>query len=591
MLPFLVGTAGIVAIYFLVRYWGMARWLALTAAFAVAVSPVATQFSTHVKQYSTDFLLTCFLLWMAEAARRSPTSRRLTGLGVGSGVAILISAAVTPIIVGSWVAVLICNARNSSDRRRITLAGVGMAAFLGVVYLLLFQSLPGVLHRYWALSGAFLTRWPPSALWHSLGYAWSVITVGVIAPAGRLDVYGDPLWSAGRVFWPAVILLALMVCGITALKRAAVPALSLLAAFAASFIGAIPLGTGRTDDVLYPAVVLLAVLGLQQIVAGAGRLLATRAPQWRVVGTGILIASLILFALASFNSTTVRHPPQYPNINVRQLAAFLTQHRQAADGVLVDPYTRYPWTLYEADPVHIQFGSGWGAGFSVVSGQPDVFVSPSEPWEDGYDPQAWVGQVADAGRLWYLGTWFLPRNEDPIYQAMLAQGWKPQGEYDATGGFVVLMTGGGTSGPGLVRQGTVAQSRGDLELAVTRFQAAMAKDPSDVSAPYDLGVLFQQRLHNGALAASYYTKALAVDPTFKSALFNLALVETPKNPARAISLYNQLLALNANSPQVLWNLGLLLISQNQSSQGHADLAKAVALDPTLAKQAPPGVTP
>ena len=341
---------------------------------------------------------------------------------------------------------------------------------------------------------------------------------------------------------------------------------------------------------LYPAVILLAVMGLDQIVRYADSRLQQR-PTGRMVGRVVLGVAVGAFLIASLNSTTVRHPPQYPNINVRQLTAFVTQHRLPGDKVLVDPYTRYNWALYEERNVRVEFGSSWGTGYTIVSDQPDVFVSPSEPWEDGYNPQAWVGQVADAGRLWYLGTWFLPRNEDPIYQAMLAQGWKPQGEYNATGGFVVLMTGGGTSGPGLVRQGTVAQSRGDLAVAVTRFQAAMAKDPTDVDAPYDLGVLFQQRLHDGALAASYYTRALAVDPTFKSALFNLALVETPKNPARAISLYNQLLALNANSPQVLWNLGLLLISQNQSSQGHADLAKAVALDPTLAKQAPPGVTP
>ncbi len=91
LLPFIAGQCGILAIYFLVRYWRLARWLALTAAFVVSVSPIATQYSTHVKEYSTDFLVACFVLWRAEAARRSPDKRQLIIFGVGSGVAVLIS--------------------------------------------------------------------------------------------------------------------------------------------------------------------------------------------------------------------------------------------------------------------------------------------------------------------------------------------------------------------------------------------------------------------------------------------------------------------------------------------------------------------
>ena len=82
--------------------------------------------------------------------------------------------------------------------------------------------------------------------------------------------------------------------------------------------------------------------------------------------------------------------------------------------VLVDPYTRYDWTLYEADQIHVVFGQSWGAGFTVTSDEPNVFVSPSEPWEDGYHPERWVSEVAQARRLWYLGTDVLSRNNDPV---------------------------------------------------------------------------------------------------------------------------------------------------------------------------------
>jgi hypothetical protein len=576
--------------FLLVRYWGLARWLALTAAFTVAVSPIATQYSTHVKQYSTDFLLTCLVLWRAEATRRSPTARRLTVLCVVCGVAILISGSVAPVIVGSWVAVLFCNLRDAEGRRRIVMAGAAMAAFLAVVYVLFFRNVPGVLHRYWALSDAFLSHSSLSAFWDSLGFAVSVLTVGVVAPSGHIDVYGTPIWSAGRIFWPALALTILVLMGATALTRAAAPALSVLAAFAASFLGLIPLGTGRTDDFLYPAIILLGVLGLDQLARFATPHVA-RLANGRVIGIGALGLVLVGFLLASLNSTTVRHPPQYPEINVRQLASTLGQNHQPGDWVLVDPYTRYPWTLYEATNVHIKFGSEWGAGFTVVSDRPDVFVSPSEPWEEEYEPQLWAGGMADAGRLWYVGTWYLARSQDPVYQAMLSDGWRPQQEFDATGGFLVLMTGGGTSASNLLQEGILASDAGHAGVAVARYQAAIAKDPSDVIAPYDLGVLFQQQLHNPGLAVKYFTNALRVDPTYKPAIFDLAIVDSSRDPQEAISLYNKLLALNPKDANADFNLGLLLIAHNQPIQGHADLKQAIVIDPSLASRVPQGITP
>ena len=155
--PFLIGIAGVVAIFFLVRYWGLARWLALTAAFVVAVSPVAAQYSTHTKEYSTDFLLACFVLWRCEAARRLPATRQLAILAVGSGAALLISASVAPVVVGAWGAVLVCNLGERDARRRIVVAGTTVAVFLGGLYALLFRNLTPVLHRYWADGGAFST--------------------------------------------------------------------------------------------------------------------------------------------------------------------------------------------------------------------------------------------------------------------------------------------------------------------------------------------------------------------------------------------------------------------------------------------------
>ena len=142
-----------VAIFFLVRYWGLARWLPPQPPSWWLCHRVAAQFSTHSKEYSTDFLLTCFVLWRGEAARRLPAIRRLAILAVGSAAALLISASVAPIVIGSWAAVFVCNVRDAGGRRRVIIAGTTVALFLGGLYALLSRNLTPVLHRYWAGSG------------------------------------------------------------------------------------------------------------------------------------------------------------------------------------------------------------------------------------------------------------------------------------------------------------------------------------------------------------------------------------------------------------------------------------------------------
>ena len=132
-------------------------------------------------------------------------------------------------------------------------------------------------------------------------------------------------------------------------------------------------------------------------------------------------------------------------------------------------------------------------------------------------------------------------------------------------------SGTSSSASGLISQGLSAESAGQTQQAVKDFTAAVAKDPTNAIAYYDLGVIYQQNLSNSAQAATEYNKALLANPSYKPALFNLAIVDTQSDPQAAVTLYNKLLAINPKDPNVLFNLGLLMISQNNSSslQGHA----------------------
>ena len=148
-----------------------------------------------------------------------------------------------------------------------------------------------------------------------------------------------------------------------------------------------------------------------------------------------------------------------------------------------------------------------------------------------------------------------------------------------------------SSANALISEGLASESHGQTQEAIKDFNSAVAKNPASAIAYYDLGVVYQQQVNDPTSAAQADNKALLANPNYKPALFNLAILQTQSDPTAAIATYTQLLKLNPNDANTLFNLGLLLIAENQPLQGHADLKKAIAIDPTLAKRVPAGITP
>jgi tetratricopeptide (TPR) repeat protein len=143
----------------------------------------------------------------------------------------------------------------------------------------------------------------------------------------------------------------------------------------------------------------------------------------------------------------------------------------------------------------------------------------------------------------------------------------------------------------LIEKGLKAQAAGNNQGAINDFQTAVADDPTDTYAYYDLGVIDQTKLNEPNQAAAEYNKALLANPNYRPALYNLAILETPTNPQGAIKLYNEIIGLNANDADALFNVGLLLEANGEPTQGQADLTKAIMLVPSLASRVPKGVTP
>jgi tetratricopeptide (TPR) repeat protein len=133
----------------------------------------------------------------------------------------------------------------------------------------------------------------------------------------------------------------------------------------------------------------------------------------------------------------------------------------------------------------------------------------------------------------------------------------------------------------LITAGNSAQRKGDPTGAAALYAKAIADDPTNAIALYDLGDLDQTALYEGSAAEAEYERALAIAPHFVDARFNLAILQSTGQPMRAIASYQTLIGFDATDAYAYLNLGFLLRTVGQTSASAAAFHKAVALDPGL----------
>ena len=427
---FVAGVACIPVMYALVRFFGPGRLVALAAALVVSLSPICVTYSTRVKEYQADFLLTCLVLATAEAVRRRAEQRTVAGLVAAAVLAFLCSASLAPVIVGAWVAVLVGAPRDPGHRWRpplgLLMAAAATAVGCFLVALAFYAHPSPALTDFWR--AYFLQHGSLRALVDSLGTtSWQLVAqlVAGLPSSGPLRAVIVLLW------------LVLSVAGSYRNASMLAPALAVAAAFVASAAHQLPLGTGRTDEYLYPALLLLAAAGVARIGAAAARGLARR-------GRGLVVAAAIvgMGAAVALAGVYVDHAyttrPVYPGVAVRTLAAEVQRDEQPGDRVFVSELLRYPWAYDEDHPPAVRFGSDWSTKFTVLSTDPGVFIAPSEDYEGGSDPKAWAAAMAGSGRIWYVAA--LPLDlYQPSYKALLADGWHPAATLDAAGCSATLL--------------------------------------------------------------------------------------------------------------------------------------------------------
>jgi len=375
----LASLSGVALVYLLARHLGCGPSGALAAGGILALAPVAVLFATRVKPYAFDALSCLLLLSLAVRLAERPSNRRWAALVATAVAAPVVSASVLPVAL---TAVTWCAWRTWRDpeatvaARRAGLAiVVGYTALVALYALLVLGNVPPPLHDSWAshyVDGLASARFVVDELAAGIFYRH-----GPTGPLLLAAVCAGVVWARSD--------LAPLLLGPIAL------------AFGVAVFDRAPFGGGRTDVYLFPCVALAVALTFDKA-------LARRVPALAVGAALVLVAATISVDHATQNP--------YPGADTAELIAAVRSQMAPGDALVVAPFTRYAFALYDRPRPDVILSPRYSTGFTVVSSDQDVLILPAEYYETGYDASAAVAFARDRRRVWYLTT-DTPRSDTP----------------------------------------------------------------------------------------------------------------------------------------------------------------------------------
>lgn len=396
--PALVASlAAVAAVYALARWLGCGRAAALLAAGILTLSPINVLYATRVKPYSLDALGTIALLAMAVAVSRQPASvKRWAGLLALSVATAVFSASTLPVSVSAvaWSAVV---AIRQGDRRARRLSlGVPSAylAFLAVYASVVLGSVPPSLREAWTENYIYAS-----------GAGQLVRTTATVTDTFVAGIFYRT-WPTGAVMLAVLVLMALW----HRPRIAVLVVAPVVVALGLALLQRAPFGGGRIDIYLYPCVALLTAMAAQKVLdLGAGRIVPAR-----VAEVALVVAVAVL---AATNGREHMRGNPYPAADMGPLTAAVRARMLPGDAMVVGAFSRYPFALYAARRPEVVLSPLYAPGFTVRSGEPDVYNMPAEFFEDGYDPDEAVRFAEGRSRVWYLATDTPPSDTPPAVQA------------------------------------------------------------------------------------------------------------------------------------------------------------------------------
>ncbi len=398
-----VATVGLVVFAVVATWWGLSRRAAIFATFFIVVSPVAVTYATHLKPYSHDILATTLVLAAAEWWRRDHSAWPFALVSV---ISLATAFDPAPLIAGVAVAMVIIAVRGERWRQ---LLAPGVCALVPVV--LLYLAVRD------GISPQLATSWKPNFVQfdslHSILHSTWTITSGLVT--GFVDV-APHLHIPGYAKSLIVLTVVLAVAGAFASRANALAAAGVIGAVLGAACHLVPLGTGRTDAYLYPALALLVAGGIHASVA----FLRTRQPMLSRVS----IIAVLVFSLATAMDLAT-HRPTYPGGSIDPVAHSAQSILASGGAVLIEGTARWPWTYYEERHVHLVFSDKYNTGFAPLSDNPNVVIMPGTTIEGGYNPTAAVAALGRHRQVLYVRTDDWPALGDPLQAAFRTACFEP----------------------------------------------------------------------------------------------------------------------------------------------------------------------
>jgi tetratricopeptide (TPR) repeat protein len=150
---------------------------------------------------------------------------------------------------------------------------------------------------------------------------------------------------------------------------------------------------------------------------------------------------------------------------------------------------------------------------------------------------------------------------EPHYGLQVEQ---PDGSTDQHGQFVLAVDQSQNNPDDLFEQAQSAEEAGDIAEAERLYRILMKSDPTDASAPFNLGNLLRVSARKAEAALRTATR---VDPTFADAWYNLSdLLDEQGRVEAAIECLRTALRVAPDYADATFNLALLLQRTNQYTE-------------------------
>ena len=401
----IVATAGIVLVGLTARYMGLSQRASALASAVVAFSPVAIAYSTHLKPYSHDIFVASALLFTATLFFRSSSP---WWFAVTATVSLLTSLTALPFVIGLSLAVVVHAVRLDRLKelvRPAVLLGVPVAFFVALVS----GNLSSRLTRSWRAN--FIDWSSPSSALHSTTTILKGLFGGLVATTPRVGIHG-----AGTFVLLASIALVLM--GMTRRVHRTLPLAGLSVAALACGAGLVPLGTGRTDSYLYPALAILMGAGVEA--------LHTRESRFVRLGAQLTMAAVLIVGVTSLSL----HPPRYPGGDIRPALATLDKARGEGAGVIVEGTARWPYVWQSKISWKPVFSNDYNTGFAPLVSVPHTVVMPGSQIEGNFHPLYTVRSMSDYPVIatlratdWVTPDPLAPALRKSCYALVMSQSW------------------------------------------------------------------------------------------------------------------------------------------------------------------------